>query len=197
MPALRITIVAAALAVSLAYSQNSQASSYPVLTRIAEQAVGQPVTLSCLSVAEEKTDPIVTALGWTLGYNDLPVSRMWGYTLPLQHRVVLSQIVCAGLLTLWSHPRMDEGFTIMGVQGYNRGIEGMAVHALTHELGHIKFGYLATTALSERAAECYAQANDGRVASLFGVSPEWAGWMHRMGEAYHTLLPAIYQDGGC
>ncbi len=197
MPALRIAIVAATLAVSLACSQNAHASSYPVLARIAEQAVGQPVTLVCSSTAEEKTDPIVTALGWTLRYNEVPVSRIWGYTFPLQHRVVLSQIVCAGLLTLWSHPRMDEGFKIMGVQGYNRGIEGMAVHAFTHELGHIKIGYLKTMALSERAAECYATANDQRVASLFGVSPEWAGWMHRAGEAYHTLLPAIYREGSC
>jgi hypothetical protein len=172
------------LAALLIGHQNAQASSWPVLTDTATMLVGQHVSVSCSDV-DATTD------------NDLPSSRIWGYTFPNEHSVTLSRLACAALLTLWAHPRMNETYTLFSIPGYNRGLEGMAVHALAHELGHIKYGYLATSALSERAAECYATANDERVALAFGVSKAWARWMHRAGESYHSLLPAIYRDGGC
>lgn len=161
------------------------------LTQIASRTAGEPVSVSCSNETSWEAGL------FTGGYNDLPSSRIWGYTYPDEKTVTISRVACAGLLTLWAHPRMDETYTIMGNPGYNRGIEGMAVHAFAHELGHIKYGYLSTSAETERAAECYATSHDTQVARTFGATPRWADWMHQSGEAYHRLLPAIYQQGNC
>jgi hypothetical protein len=187
-------LLVAVLALLAAPAAHAQGNNWPALNQIADNIAGQHVNLTCESVSSEQTDPIASLF---TDYNDLPSSRIWGYTFPGERSVTLSRLTCAGLLTLWAHPKMDETYTLYDVSGYNRGIEGMAIHALTHELGHIKYGYLATTALSERAAECYAQANDERAALAFGVTKTWAGWMHRTGEAFHSLLPSIYRDGSC
>ena len=195
-----IRLLVFAVLIFLVVSQAAQASSWPALDRIASEATGQPVDVTCATADDPSEAPLV--LDW------MP-ARMWAYTYPgARSQVIVSQLMCAGLLFALTDPQGKNRWQLYTYHtaGYgttNDIVEGFAIHGFTHELRHVTVGYSLFTgatddlARTEHDAECYATSHDTEMAVRFGLTSERAELMHLGGMAYHSLLPLMYRDGVC
>lgn len=192
-----IAAMVAALIVAPA-GKAAGSSHWAAFDAIALELTGKNVDVRCATASDEEGGDTNSAwlAGPTLKATWAP-SHIWGYAYPLgwpfgtTPTITLSRLVCASLLTALVYPKIDDIPYELWPGTPNPVLIGMSIHAITHELGHIVYGY---TEKLERDAECFATSHDTTVARMFGLQGHWPGLMHRAGADFHSLLPPEYQE---